>query len=136
MNVSRRDLAVAGAFAVGASGLFLSGLAGADAADEAAVAPSVQALRKALLESDKRKLGQVGSPHITYGHFDGKGETKEQIIKGGITPSGVPTGWPTLTTSRPGYLCWTSINCSVISSGGPTSHVPALIALRRVGSLA
>jgi hypothetical protein len=45
-----------------------------------------------------------------------------------ITAWGVPTGWPTLTTSRPGYLCWSSINRSVISSGGPISHVPALIA--------
>ena len=53
-----------------------------------------------------------------------------------ITACGVPTGWPTLTTSRPGYLCWSSISCSVICSGGPISHVPALIAWRRVGRLA
>ena len=45
MNVSRRDLAVAGAFALGASGLLLSGFAGAEAADEAAVTQSVETLR-------------------------------------------------------------------------------------------
>jgi len=27
-----------------------------------------------------------------------------------MTASGVPTGWPTLTTSRPGYLYWISIS--------------------------
>jgi hypothetical protein len=37
MNVSRRDLVAAGAFAFGASGLLLSGSAGAQGGDEAAV---------------------------------------------------------------------------------------------------
>src|SRR5947209_3848428 len=128
MNVSRRELAVAGAVALTAPGLLLGGLASAQAADEAAVKESVEVLRKALLEADKAKLEQIASAQISYGHSDGRVETKEQFV------NGVPTGWPTLTTSRPGYLCWISISCSVISSGGPTSHVPALIALRRVGS--
>src|SRR5262249_57139977 len=39
-----------------------------------------------------------------------------------ITACGVPTTCPTLTTSSPGYLCWTSMSCSVISSGGPISQ--------------
>src|SRR2546426_11037493 len=85
MNVSRRDLAVAGAFAVGASGLLLSGLAGAHAPDEAAVAQSVETLRKALLEGDKSKLGQVASAQISYRHSDGRGETKEEFINGVMT---------------------------------------------------
>jgi len=85
MNVSRRDLAVAGAFAVGASGLLLSGLAGADAADEAAVTQSVETLRKALLEQDKAKLDQVASTQISYGHSDGRVETKDQFITGVMT---------------------------------------------------
>ena len=45
-------------------------------------------------------------------------------------------GLPDVDDLEPGYLCWTSISCSAISSGGPMSHVPALIALRRVGRLA
>src|SRR5881409_3263798 len=85
MNVSRRDFAVAGAFALGASGLLLSGLAGAEAADEAAVAHSVETLRKALLEADKGKLEQVASAQISYGHSDGRVETKEQFINGVMT---------------------------------------------------
>ena len=85
MDVSRRDLVVAGAFALGASGLSLSGSAGADADDEAAVTHSVETLRKALLEADKGKLEQMASAQISYGHSDGRVETKEQFIKGVMT---------------------------------------------------
>jgi hypothetical protein len=82
MNVSRRDFAVAGTLALGASSLLLSGSAGADAADEAAVTQSIEMLRKALLEADKVKLEQVASAQISYGHSDGRVETKEQFING------------------------------------------------------
>jgi len=85
MNVSRRDFAVAGAFALGASGLLLSGSAGAQAADEAAVAQSVETLRKAILDADKAKLDQVAAAQISYGHSDGRVETKEQFINGVMT---------------------------------------------------
>jgi hypothetical protein len=85
MDVSRRDVVVAGALALGASGLLLSGSAGADAADEAAVTESVEILRKALLEADKGKLEQVASAQISYGHSDGRVETKEQFINGVMT---------------------------------------------------
>ena len=85
MNVSRRDFAVAGAFALGASGLLLSGPAGAEAGDEVAVAQSVETLRKALLEADKVKLEQVASAQISYGHSDGRVENKEKFINGVMT---------------------------------------------------
>ena len=85
MNVSRRDFAVAGALAFSASSLLLSGSAGADAADEAAVTQSVETLRKALLEQDKAKLDQVASTQISYGHSDGRVETKDQFITGVMT---------------------------------------------------
>ena len=53
MNVSRRDLMVAGAVTLGASGLLLSGSAvGAAAGDEAAVAQSIEALREGILKQD------------------------------------------------------------------------------------
>jgi hypothetical protein len=53
MNVSRRDVVVAGAFAFGASSLLPSGSVGAQGGDEAAVAESVETLRKAQLEADR-----------------------------------------------------------------------------------
>jgi len=85
MDVSRRDLVVAGSFALGASGVLLSGLASAQANDEAAVKEGVEILRKALFEADKAKLDQVASAQISYGHSDGRVETKEQFINGVMT---------------------------------------------------
>ncbi|PYM15960.1 MAG: DUF4440 domain-containing protein [Candidatus Rokuibacteriota bacterium] len=86
MDVSRRDLAVlSGAFALGATGVLFSGSASADAADESAVKENVDILRKALLEQDKAKLEQVTAPQISYGHSDGRAETKEQFINGVMT---------------------------------------------------
>ncbi|PYN15446.1 MAG: DUF4440 domain-containing protein [Candidatus Rokuibacteriota bacterium] len=85
MDVSRRDFTVAGAVALGTSGLLLSGFAGAEPADEAAVKEGVEILRKALLEADKTRLEQVASAQISYGHSDGRVETKEQFINGVMT---------------------------------------------------
>ena len=85
MDVSRRDFTVAGAVALGTSGLLLSGFAGAEPADEAAVKEGVEILRKAQFEADKAKLEQVASAQISYGHSDGRVETKEQFINGVMT---------------------------------------------------
>jgi len=84
MNVSRRDLAV-GAVALGASSLLLRGSAGADTGDEAVVTQNVEALRKAWLESDRAKLEQLTAPQLSYGHSDGRAESKEQFIHGVMT---------------------------------------------------
>jgi hypothetical protein len=80
MNVSRRDMVVASALTLGASSLLLTGSAGAQAGDEAAVADAVETLRKGLLDKDKAKLDQVAAPQISYGHSDGRVETKDQFI--------------------------------------------------------
>ena len=85
MDISRRDVVVAGAIALGASGLLLSGSADAQAGDEAAVAQNVETLRKAQLEADRTKLEQVTSAQVSYGHSDGRAETKEQFIHGVMT---------------------------------------------------
>ena len=85
MNVSRRDLVVAGAVAFGASSLLPGGSVGAQGSDEAAVADGVETLRKAQLEADRGKLAQVTSDQVSYGHSDGRMETKEQFIHGVMT---------------------------------------------------
>jgi ketosteroid isomerase-like protein len=82
MNVSRRDVVAAGAFAFGASGPLLSGAVSAQGGDEAAVAQNVEIFRKAQLEADRAKLAQVTSDQVSYGHSDGRVETKEQFIDG------------------------------------------------------
>src|SRR5512132_2763162 len=76
MDVSRRDVVVASGLALSASGLLLGGSTGAEAGDEESVAQSVETLRKGLLEADRSKLEQVASNQISYGHSDGRVETK------------------------------------------------------------
>ena len=84
MNLSRRDV-MAGAVVLGASGLLLSRPADAQAGDEAAVADAVETLRKGQLEADKAKLDQVTAPQLSYGHSDGRVETKDEFINAVLT---------------------------------------------------
>ena len=84
MDVSRRNLAVAGACALVAPALMLNSVTDAEA-DEAAVTESVETLRKGLLEADRAKLDQVTAAQISYGHSDGRVETKEQFIQAVMT---------------------------------------------------
>ncbi len=85
MDVSRRDWMVAGALALGASGLVLGDVARADANDEAAVKDLVETLREGLLKADKTKLEQVTSSHLNYGHSGGRVENKEQFVHAVVT---------------------------------------------------
>src|SRR5262245_28676440 len=86
MEVSRREMAVAGAAALAVPGMLLGAFSVAEAAaDESAVIESVEVLRKAIFDADKAKLDQVASPQISYGHSDGRVETKEQFINGVMT---------------------------------------------------
>jgi len=80
MDVSRRDLVAASALALGTVNLLFNGVASADSDDVAAVAQSVESLRKGLLEADKAQLDQVTASQISYGHSDGRVESKEQFI--------------------------------------------------------
>src|SRR5207245_10230469 len=101
MNVLRRDVVVAGAFAFGAHGLLLSGAASAQGGDEAAVAQNVEILRKAQLEADRASLAQVTSDQVSYGHSDGRVESKEQFIAGVMNRKQVvkPLNFPALKLS-------------------------------------
>jgi ketosteroid isomerase-like protein len=86
MEVSRRDMAVAGVAALAVPGMLLGAFSVAEtAADESAVIESVEVLRKAIFDADKAKLDQVASPQISYGHSDGRVETKDQFINGVMT---------------------------------------------------
>ena len=80
MDVSRRDLMVAGAVTLGASTLLLGGSAAAQAGDEAAVGDAVETLRLGIFAKDQTKLAQVCADQLSYGHSDGRVETKDQFI--------------------------------------------------------
>jgi ketosteroid isomerase-like protein len=85
MNVSRRDAVIAGIWTLGVSGLLLGSSADAQTADESAVMEAVETLRKGIFEADRAKLALVASEQISYGHSDGRVETKEEFIKGVMT---------------------------------------------------
>ena len=89
MHVTRRNLAVAGALALGTSSLLRHTAALAESGDEAAVKQQVEALRKAVLDADKARLEQLTADQASYGHSDGRVETKDTFINGVMTRKAV-----------------------------------------------
>ena len=85
MQVTRRDLAAAGALAVSLSSLFRGSPALAEAGDEAAVKQNVEALREALLKADKTQLERLSADQLNYGHSDGRVQDKAEFINGVMT---------------------------------------------------
>jgi hypothetical protein len=76
-HITRRHLAVAGALALGGVGLWRSSSAVAASDDEAAVAAqAVEALRKAIPGQGKTQLEALCAKQLSYGHSDGRMETK------------------------------------------------------------
>src|SRR5919202_4674486 len=85
MRITRRHFAAAGAFALGSVSLWRSSAAGAESADEAAVAQAVEALRKAVFGQEKTQLEALCAEELSYGHSDGRVENKAQFINGVMT---------------------------------------------------
>ncbi len=104
MDVTRRNLAIAGAVALGAASLLGSSPVFADASDEAAVKDSVEALRKALLAADKAQLEALAAPQLSYGHSSGKIQTKPEFVGGVMTRKAVlkSLDFPELTVAVAG----------------------------------
>jgi hypothetical protein len=80
MELTRRQIAVAGVVALGVSSLLDSTPSAAASADEEAVAGAVEALRKAMVDADKARLDALVSDQLSYGHSSGKVETKAEFI--------------------------------------------------------
>src|SRR5499427_1770504 len=85
MDVTRRDWMVAGAMTLGTASLMLGMANIADAAEEDVVKEAVEILRAGILQADRSKLSRVCADQISYGHSDGRAETKEQFINGVLT---------------------------------------------------
>jgi ketosteroid isomerase-like protein len=86
MKLTRRNLAAAGALALGASTLIRPALAAAT--DEAAVTQAVEALRKATLTQDKAQLETLAADQVSYGHSSGVVQNKAELIDGVMTRKG------------------------------------------------
>jgi Domain of unknown function (DUF4440) len=93
MQVTRRNLAIAGAAALGAASL-VGGSA----------VLAVEALRKALLAADKTQLEQLAAAQLSYGHSSGKVQNKAEFVDGVMTRKGVVKSldFPELTVAMAG----------------------------------
>jgi ketosteroid isomerase-like protein len=83
MKIDRRHLALAGAAVLGTSSLLRN--TSALAADDAAVGAAVEELRKASLAADKAKLTALADNQISYGHSDGRVQSKAEMLEGFAT---------------------------------------------------
>ena len=81
MDLTRRQMAVAGVLALGVSSLLRSAPAAAVSADEEAVASAVEALRKAMVDADKAHLAALVSDQLSYGHSSGQVQDKADFIE-------------------------------------------------------
>src|SRR6202030_1275316 len=87
MNLTRRDLAAAGVFALSTTTLILPAMAATD--DEEAVKQAVEALRKAMLTQDKAKLDTLTAEQLSYSHSDARLEDKAKFINAIMTRKAV-----------------------------------------------
>jgi ketosteroid isomerase-like protein len=104
MDVTRRDLAIAGTLALGAASLMTAGGAHADVSGVAAVKDQVEALRKALFGADKTRLAELTAAELSYGHSSGKVQNKDEFIDGVLNRKAVVKSltFPDLTVSLAG----------------------------------
>jgi ketosteroid isomerase-like protein len=86
MNLTRRDLAVAGLFALTTTTLVRPAMAATG--DEEAVRQAVEALRKAILTQDKVMLETLTAEQLSYSHSDARVEDKAKFIDGNMTRKG------------------------------------------------
>ena len=80
MELTRRNLAAAGALALAAPTLIRS--ARAQSADEATVKKTIEELRTAYLKKDKPALEALTAAQLSYSHSDGRIEDKAKFIEG------------------------------------------------------
>jgi hypothetical protein len=110
MELTRRNLAAAGALALAAPALIRS--AHAQAADEATVKKAVEELRMAVVAKDKAKLDALTAPQLSYSHSSAVLQDKAKFI------DGVMTGKATLKS-----LEWPEMTVQIVGANGIVRHL-------------
>ena len=102
MNLTRRDLAAAGVFALSVTTLIVPAMAATD--DEEAVKQAVEALRKAIFAQDKATLEALAAEQLSYSHSDAHLEDKAKFFNAIMTRKAVfkSLEFPELTVSIAG----------------------------------
>src|SRR5882762_9295835 len=80
MTITRRHMAVAGAFVLGASAVLPISSSFAESVDATAVANAVAALTKAMLAADKAGLEALVADQLSYGHSGGVVQDKAAFV--------------------------------------------------------
>ncbi|WP_424137263.1 nuclear transport factor 2 family protein [Roseomonas chloroacetimidivorans] len=81
MSQSRRSLAIATSMVLTAGPVLAQGSQGASAADEAAVAQAVDAMRAAMVSADARVLESLCAEQLSYGHSSARVENRAQFVE-------------------------------------------------------
>ncbi|HTZ37906.1 MAG TPA: nuclear transport factor 2 family protein [Stellaceae bacterium] len=104
MDLDRRHLALAGAFALGGASLLRNGSAQAESGDEAAVTQAVEALRQAIFAADKDKLAALTAEQLSYGHSSAVVQNKREFVDGVLNRKGTlkSLAFPELTVALAG----------------------------------
>lgn len=132
MQVTRRNLAVAGAAALGVASLLRGSAALSEPSDAAAVKENVEALRKALLAKDKAQLEKLTASELSYGHSSGKIQSKTEFVDGVMSRKAVVKSltFPELTVAVAGDAAIARhLYVSDSETGGKPNHI-------RIGVLA
>src|SRR6266849_3421970 len=97
MQLTRRDLAAAGALALGASAFIRP--AEAQSADEGTVRTAVDELRTAVFKQDKAKIESLAAEQLSYSHSDARLQNKAEFIDGVMTRKATVKSleWPEMT---------------------------------------
>ena len=110
MELTRRNLAAAGALALAAPTLIRSAMAAT--ADETAVREGVEALRKATIAKDKAKLEALFADQLSYSHSNGRVEDKAKVIDG-----------MTSSKSTIKSLEWPEMTVAIVGNNGVVRHL-------------
>jgi dihydroxyacetone kinase-like predicted kinase len=132
MDLTRRNLAVAGAVVIGTAGLLHGFAARAEASDESAIRENLEKLRKALLAADKAELEQLTAAQLSYGHSSGMVQNKSEFIDGVLNRKAVVKSltFPDITVALAGNAAIVRHTyASESETGGKTNNV-------RIGVLA
>ena len=124
VGINRRNLAIAGAAALGAAILLRS--APAVAADDAALKDAVEELRRAILAADKPKLEALAAADLTYGHSSAVVQDKGTFIDGVVNRKATVKSldFPELKVAVRGDTGWTRHRyVSDSEQDGKTTHV-------------
>jgi len=97
MPLTRRNLAIAGALALGTPTMIR--LAQAQSPDEETVKKVVEELRMAWFKKDKAKLDALTAAQLSYSHSDARLQNKAEFIDGAISRKATVKSleWPELT---------------------------------------